>query len=112
MAWPMILANISPALIGLVDTAVVGHLGDAHYIGAVAVGAVILSFTFTAFNFLRMTTTGLAAQAAGAGNATRLHTVLAQACGTAFYLGALLLLVQVPLGALALRLIEPSLNNS
>ena len=48
MAWPMILANISPALIGLVDTAVVGHLGDAHYIGAVAVGAVILSFTFTA----------------------------------------------------------------
>ena len=108
MAWPMILANISPALIGLVDTAVVGHLGDAHYIGAVAVGAVILSFTFTALNFLRMTTTGLAAQAAGAGDATRLRTVLAQACGTALYLGALLLLVQVPLGALALRLIEPS----
>lgn len=108
MAWPMILANISPALIGLVDTAVVGHLGDAHYIGAVAVGAVILSFTFTACNFLRMTTTGLAAQAAGAGDATRLRTVLAQACGTALYLGTLLLLVQVPLGALALRLIEPS----
>lgn len=108
IAGPMILANISPALIGLVDTAVVGHLGEARYIGAVAVGAVILSFTFTALNFLRMTTTGLAAQAAGAGDATRLRTVLAQACGTALYLGALLLLVQVPLGALALRLIEPS----
>ncbi|MBV6416331.1 MAG: DNA damage-inducible protein F [Steroidobacteraceae bacterium] len=104
----MILANISPALIGLVDMAVVGHLGDAHYIGAVAVGAVILSFTFTALNFLRMTTTGLAAQAAGAGDAARLRTVLAQACGTALYLGALLLVVQVPLGAFALRLIEPS----
>ncbi|MBX3703770.1 MAG: hypothetical protein KF822_08350, partial [Steroidobacteraceae bacterium] len=73
IAGPMVLANISPALIGLVDTAVVGHLGDAHYIGAVAVGAVILSFTFTALNFLRMTTTGLAAQAAGAGDATRLR---------------------------------------
>ncbi|MEZ5531873.1 MAG: MATE family efflux transporter [Steroidobacteraceae bacterium] len=108
IAGPMVLANISPALIGLVDTAVVGHLGDAHYIGAVAVGAVILSFTFTALNFLRMTTTGLAAQAAGAGDATRLRTVLAQAAGTALYLGALLLLVQVPLGALALRMIEPS----
>lgn len=104
----MILANISPALIGLVDTAVVGHLGDAHYIGAVAVGAVILSFTFTALNFLRMTTTGLAAQAAGAGDATRLRTVFAQAGGTALYLGVLLLLVQVPLGAFALRVIEPS----
>ena len=104
----MILANLSPPLIGLVDTAVVGHLGDARYIGAVAVGAVILSFTFTALNFLRMTTTGLAAQAAGAGDATRLRTVLAQACGTAAYLGALLLLVQVPLGAFALRLMEPS----
>jgi MATE family multidrug resistance protein len=108
IAGPMVLANISPPLIGLVDTTVVGHLGDARYIGAVAVGAVILSFAFTALNFLRMTTTGLAAQAAGAGDATRLRTVLAQACGTAAYLGALLLLVQVPLGALALRLIEPS----
>ncbi len=108
IAGPMVLANISPALIGLVDTAVVGHLGDAHYIGAVAVGAVILSFTFTALNFLRMTTTGLAAQAAGAGDGTRLRTVFAQASGTALYLGTLLLLVQVPLGAFALRLIEPS----
>ncbi len=108
IAGPMILANISPPLIGLVDTAVVGHLGDARYIGAVAVGALILSFAFTALNFLRMTTTGLAAQAAGAGDATRLRTVLAQACGTALYLGALLLVVQVPLGAFALRLIDPS----
>lgn len=108
IAAPMVLANLSAPLIGLVDTAVVGHLGDARYIGGVAVGAVILSFAFTVFNFLRMTTTGLAAQAAGAGDATRLRTVLAQGCGTALGLGALLLASHVPLGALALRLIEPS----
>jgi len=104
----MVLANLSAPLIGLVDTAVVGHLGEARYIGGVAVGAVILSFAFTVFNFLRMTTTGLAARAAGAGDATRLRTVLAQGLASAAYLGALLLIVQVPLGALALRLIEPS----
>lgn len=108
IAGPMVLANLSTPLIGLVDTAVVGHLGEARYIGGVAVGAVILSFAFTAFNFLRMTTTGLAAQAAGALDATRLRTVLAQGCGTAFVLAALLLALQRPLGALALRLIEPS----
>lgn len=108
IALPMILANASPSLIGLIDTAVVGHLGEAHYIGGVAVGAAIFGFVFTAFNFLRMTTTGLAAQAAGADDATRLRTILAQASATAFYLGLLLLIVQVPLGALALRLMDPS----
>lgn len=104
----MILANISPPLIGFVDTAVVGHLGAAHYIGAVAVGAIIFSFAFTGLNFLRMTTTGLAAQAAGAIDGTRLRTVLAQGLGSALYLALLLLIIQVPLGRLAFDLIEPS----
>jgi len=108
IAGPMVLANLSAPLIGLVDTAVVGHLGEASYIGGVAVGAVILSFAFTVLNFLRMTTTGLAAQAAGAGDATRLRTVLAQGVGSALYLGALLLIAHVPLGVFALALIEPS----
>jgi MATE family multidrug resistance protein len=108
IAGPMVLANLSAPLIGLVDTAVVGHLGEASYIGGVAVGAVILSFAFTVLNFLRMTTTGLAARAAGTGDATRLRTVLAQGVGTALYLAALLLVAQLPLGVLALRLIEPS----
>lgn len=104
----MIVANISPPLIGFVDTAVVGHLGSAHYIGAVAVGAVIFSFAFTALNFLRMTTTGLTAQAAGADDGTRLRTVLAQAIGSALYLALLLLVVQRPFGRLAFELIDPS----
>lgn len=108
LALPMIAANISPPLIGFVDTAVVGHLGSAHYIGAVAVGAVIFSFAFTALNFLRMTTTGLTAQAAGADDGTRLRTVLAQAVGSALYLALLLLIVQRPFGSLALGFIEPS----
>lgn len=108
LAVPMILANISPPLIGFVDTAVVGRLGGAHYIGAVAIGAIIFSFAFTALNFLRMTTTGLAAQAAGANDGTRLRTVFAQGMGSALYLALLLLIVQQPLGRLAFELIDPS----
>ncbi len=65
LAMPMILSNISIPLLGLVDTAVVGHLEHAYYLGAVALGALIFSFVFWAFGFLRMGTTGLVAQAYG-----------------------------------------------
>ena len=68
LAVPIILANISVPLVGAVDTAVVGHLSDPVYIGAVAFGALIFSFLFWGFGFLRMGTTGFVAQAYGAGD--------------------------------------------
>ena len=66
IATPIIVANISVPLLGFVDTAVMGHLPHAYYLGAVAVGATIMQFIFWGFGFLRMGTTGLTAQAYGA----------------------------------------------
>ena len=66
IAAPIIIANISVPLLGFVDTAVMGHLPHAYYLGAVAVGATIMQFIFWGFGFLRMGTTGLTAQAFGA----------------------------------------------
>ncbi len=63
LAGPIMLANLSTPLLGAVDTAVVGQLPDATYIGGVAIGAIVFSFLFWGFGFLRMGTTGFTAQA-------------------------------------------------
>ncbi|CAD6507154.1 MATE family efflux transporter DinF [Candidatus Profftia tarda] len=63
LAFPMILSNISVALLGLVDTMVIGHLGNPVYLGGVSLGTMATSFLFMLLLFLRMSTTGLTAQA-------------------------------------------------
>ncbi len=63
LALPMIFSNITVPLLGLVDTAVIGHLDSPVYLGGVAVGATATSFLFMLLLFLRMSTTGLTAQA-------------------------------------------------
>ena len=108
IAWPLILSNVSAPLLGMVDTAVLGHLDSPHYLGAVAVGAVAFSFLYTAFNFLRMGTTGLAAQAAGRRDPDELRTVLGQALLLALTLAAAMLLLRGPIGIVVLSLIGPS----
>lgn len=65
LAWPMILSNITIPLLGLVDTAVLGHLDHAKYMGAVALGSIIIAMVVWGCNFLRMGTTGFTAQALG-----------------------------------------------
>jgi MATE family multidrug resistance protein len=65
-AWPVLLANASVPLLGLSDTAVIGNLGSLSDLGAIAFGAVIFSFVYWGFGFLRMGTTGFVAQAMGA----------------------------------------------
>jgi len=107
IAGPMILSAISTPLLGLVDTAVIGRLDQAWYLGAVAVGATIFSALFMSLNFLRMGTTGITAQAFGAGSNRGLREALGQAAATAVALAALLLLVQAPLLDIALLLIAP-----
>ncbi len=64
--WPMVLTNLSIPLLGLVDTAILGHLDNSRYLSAVAVGSSIIGLVYWAFSFLRMGTTGLTAQAVGA----------------------------------------------
>lgn len=108
LAGPIILSNMSVPLVGVVDTAVVGHLPDPIYIGAVALGAVIFSFLFWGFGFLRMGTTGFAAQAYGAGDATEIRSTLARALLLAAGIGLTVIALQRPIGAVAFWALEGS----
>lgn len=103
----MILSNISVPLLGMVDTGVTGHLEDASYLGAVAVGATIFGFLYMGVNFLRMGTTGIAAQRYGANDFDGIRVALGQALIVALAIATALILLRAPIGALALSLIGP-----
>jgi len=107
LALPIMLANVTTPLMGMVDSAIVGHLPDPALIGAVAVGALIFSFLFWAFGFLRMGTTGFAAQAFGAGDRAEVAAACVRPALLALALGGLLIALQAPLGNLAFGLVEP-----
>ena len=98
LTWPVIIANLSIPLAGAVDTAVVGHLPDPVYIGAVALGALIFSSIFWLVGFLRMGTTGLVAQSVGADDQTEIIAAFARGLGVAVVLGGVIILLQVPIG--------------
>lgn len=108
LAWPMMLSNLTVPLLGLVDTAVIGHLPSPHYLGAVAVGSMIFSTLYWAFGFLRMGTTGLVAQACGREDGAANRTLLAQSLILASLIGAVLVLLRTPLTELALALVDPA----
>jgi multidrug resistance protein, MATE family len=79
VAVPIMLSNVTEPMIGVVNTAVIGRLNEAYYIGAIAVGALIFSFVFWGFGFLRLSTGGYSAQAVGAGDREELVAVLMRA---------------------------------
>ncbi len=108
LAAPMILSNISVPLVALVDSTVVGHLPHAHQLGAVAVGSTLYMLLLGVLGFLRMGTTGFAAQAAGRVDGGALRQVLLQGLGLALGLALLLGLLAVPFSDLALGLMNPS----
>jgi len=104
IAIPVVISNATVPLLGIVDTGVVGQLGDPVPIGAVGIGAVILSSVFWIFGFLRMGTTGLAAQAIGAGDKAELSALLTRVLLFGGAAGLVLILLHPLLFALALRL--------
>ena len=108
LAGPIMLANLTTPLLGAVDTAVVGQLPDAAYIGGVAIGAVVFSFLFWGFGFLRMGTTGFTAQAHGAGDRDELRATLLRPLILALALGTILIALQAPIGMLAFQLLDAS----
>ncbi|MEM6896708.1 MAG: MATE family efflux transporter [Pseudomonadota bacterium] len=97
IAVPVVLSNVTVPLLGLVDTGVVGQMGEAAPIAAVGLGAIILSTFYWFFGFLRMGTTGLAGQALGAGDAVEVDAILARALLIAGAAGVALIVLQVPL---------------
>ncbi|RLC56407.1 MAG: MATE family efflux transporter, partial [Chloroflexi bacterium] len=108
LAGPIILSNISVPLVGAVDTAVVGHLPGPQAIGAVALGALIFSFLYWGFGFLRMGTTGFVAQAYGAGDWNSLADTLMRVLLLALVLGVFTILIATPIIELAFYLIDSS----
>ncbi|MCB1480373.1 MAG: MATE family efflux transporter [Rhodobiaceae bacterium] len=102
IAVPMTLAYLSTPILGIVDTTVIGRLGDAALLGGIAVGAIIFDLIFTTFNCLRSSTTGLTAQALGAGNDTEMRATLYRSVIIALICGVAVVALQVPILAASL----------
>ncbi len=96
LAIPMILSNITVPLLGLVDTGVIGHLPEPYFLGATAVGAMIITFITWFCGFLRMSTTGLVAQAYGSEDKTQMFLVFSRGLLVALVIGLALVIFQVP----------------
>ncbi|MEK6205693.1 MAG: MATE family efflux transporter, partial [Amylibacter sp.] len=97
VAIPIVISNATYPILGLVDTGVVGQLGEAAPIGAVGIGAIILSGFYWMFGFLRMGTSGLVAQARGAGDGPETGAILMRGIIIGIAAGLLMFLLQVPL---------------
>ena len=108
LAVPIILANLAQPVLALVDTTVAGHLDGPHHLGGVALGGVLFSFLFWGFGFLRMSTTGLVAQAFGAGDAGLLRKHVLRALLVAGGCGLLIVMLQWPLIRLCMNLLGGS----
>ena len=108
IALPVVISNVSTPLIGVVDTAVVGQIPDAAYIGAAAIGGLIFTFVFWGFGFLRMGTTGLTAQALGSGDVAEVVTVLCRSLLVALAAGILLIVLQWPIRESAFAAVHAS----
>jgi MATE family multidrug resistance protein len=105
---PNIVSNITVPLLGMVDLAMMGHLDDPVYIGAIALGGIIFNIIYHSFAFLRMGSSGFTAQAFGAKNDRDVSLVLIRSLLVAAGLAVLLLLLQYPIQWLAFRLLDGS----
>jgi MATE family multidrug resistance protein len=97
IAIPSIIANISIPLLGLVDAFIMGHLPDSRYLGAIALGAMILSILYNSVNFLRMATTGFTAQARGKNETGSIIGIYLRATILAVCIGLVFVLLQWPI---------------
>jgi MATE family multidrug resistance protein len=113
IAIPNIVSNITIPLLGLVDLALMGHLGKVDFIGAIALGSTIFNFLYWGFSFLRMGTTGITAQAYGARNLSETILSLSRALLVALIGSTLLILLQKPIADFGFWLIksEESVEN-
>lgn len=108
IAIPSIISNITVPLLGLIDVTIVGHLGSAAYIGAIAVGGMLFSMIYWIFGFLRMGTGGLTAQAYGAKNQPEMARILMRSVIISLLLAAALIILQYPIRMAAFTIIDAS----
>ncbi len=112
LALPAIVANITTPLLSLVDVAIVGHLGSAVYVGAIAVGGSIFSMLYWLFGFLRFGTSGLTAQALGRGSARQTSLLLQRSLLKALGFGIILITAHYPLGHAALSFMDTDADTA
>lgn len=108
IAIPSIISNITVPLLGLIDVTIVGHLGSASYIGAIAVGSMLFNMIYWIFGFLRMGTSGLTAQSYGAHDLKEVTRILLRSTGISLMLTLALLILQYPIRLIAFELIDTS----
>lgn len=112
LALPCIVTNITVPLLGLVDVAIVGHLGGASYIGAIAIGSMTFNLVYWLFVFLRMSTSGLTAQAVGAGDGMRALRLLRRSLAVALGFSLLIICLQIPFLWLARMLLNTPVESA
>lgn len=108
IALPSIVSNITVPLLGMIDVAIVGHMGSPVYIGAVAVGSMIFNLVYWLFGFLRMGSSGLTSQALGRRDLTEVMRLLVRSVAIALCIALLFLVFQVPMKWLMFWLISPT----
>lgn len=108
IAIPSIVSNITVPLLGMVDVAIMGHLGNAAYIGAIAVGSMIFNVIYWLFGFLRMGTSGMTSQAYGARNLEEVTKLLLRSQLIGLLIALVIILLQYPIAQGALFLMRPT----
>lgn len=108
IALPSIVSNITVPLLGLIDLTIVGHMGSAAYIGAIAVGSMIFNVIYWIFGFLRMGTSGLTSQALGRRQLGEAATLLVRSLMVALAIAGAIVVLQVPLGHAAIAAAHPT----
>lgn len=108
IAVPSIVSNITVPLLGLIDVAIVGHMGSPVYIGAVAVGSMIFNLIYWLFGFLRMSTSGMTAQAYGRRALDDVTKILIRSVGIAMLTALAIIVLQLPLKWLMFWLMGPT----
>ena len=94
IAVPSIISNITVPLLGLIDVTIVGHLGSAAYIGAIAVGGMLFNIIYWIFGFLRMGTSGMTSQAYGKRDLDEVTRLLLRSVGVGLFIALCLMLLQ------------------
>lgn len=108
IAVPSIISNITVPLLGLVDVTIVGHLGSAAYIGAIAVGGILFNIIYWIFGFLRMGTSGMTSQAFGQRNLEEVTKLLLRSVGVGLFIALCLMTLQYPIQKAAFAFIQTS----
>ena len=107
LALPSIISNITVPLLGLVDVAIVGHMGSAVYIGAISIGSMIFNILYWVFGFLRMGTSGMTSQALGRRDLTAVAQIAVRALAVGMVVASAILILQEPIKRGAFLILDP-----